>query len=170
MIFELAYELLPYAAALYVVDSAVRVRGGETLLASSWGGRFRGAGPGWHLPGLLPTAEVFVVGSPTAGPTGAAVAAATPGGATPIGATPIGATPGRATPNRATPTEVVPRSSAPGLDVASALAAIRQVRDAQTAVARPLAALGAVLLAIVFGALPLIVYLRPRIPVPWRRP
>ena len=114
MIFELVYELLPYAAALYVVDSAVRVRAGETLIASAWGGRFRRAGPGWRLAGLWPTAEVFVVGGPAA-----------------------------------------------TTDAASSLPAIRLVRAGQSAATRPLAALGAVLLAIVFGVLPVIVYLGP---------
>jgi hypothetical protein len=142
VIFDLAYELLPYAAALYVLDSAVRVRAGETLIVSIWGGRFREAGPGWHLSGLLPTAEVFVVGGPAAG-------------ATPTAAAPLAATPPKAA-----------DSSAADSGPASVLAAIRRIRDAQSPAARPLAALGAVLLAIVFGALPVIVYLRPPDPGP----
>ena len=75
MIFELAHELLPYAAVLYVADSVVRVRPGERLIASAWGRRFRWRGPGWHLAGLLPSAEVFVVAAPPAAGSSSAVPA-----------------------------------------------------------------------------------------------
>jgi len=64
VIAELAHELLPYAAILYSVDALVRVRQGERALLAPWGSRFRWAGPGWHLGGLLPTSEVFVVDGP----------------------------------------------------------------------------------------------------------
>jgi hypothetical protein len=65
MIAELAYELLPYAVLLYAADGLVRVREGEAALCAAWRARFRWRGPGWHLAGLLPTAEVFVVGRPS---------------------------------------------------------------------------------------------------------
>jgi hypothetical protein len=61
VIAELAHELLPYAAVLYGLDAMVRVRQGERALLAPWGRRFRWTGPGWHLGGLLPVSEVFVV-------------------------------------------------------------------------------------------------------------
>ncbi len=78
MIVELAHELLPYAAVLYGVDAVVRVRQGERALLARWGNRFRWTGPGWHLGGLLPTSEVFVVHdrpTPASGPVVSAAAA-----------------------------------------------------------------------------------------------
>lgn len=66
MIAELAHELLPYAAALYVFDSFVRVRQGDSAFLALPAQRLRRRGPGWHLGGLLPTSEVFMVGGDSA--------------------------------------------------------------------------------------------------------
>ena len=78
MIAELAHELLPYAAVLYGLDAMVRVRQGERAFLAPWGRRFRGTGPGWHLGGLLPVSEVFVVDvapPPVSGPEASPAAA-----------------------------------------------------------------------------------------------
>ena len=57
---DLLAEVLPFLVALYLVDSALLVRGGQLLFASGWQGRFAARGPGLRWPGLLPTAEAFV--------------------------------------------------------------------------------------------------------------
>ncbi len=57
---DLLAEFLPFLVALYLVDSALLVRGGQLLFASGWQGRFGARGPGLRWPGLLPTAEAFV--------------------------------------------------------------------------------------------------------------
>ena len=57
---DLLAEVLPFLVALYLVDSALLVRGGQLLFASGWQGRFGARGPGLRWPGLLPTAEAFV--------------------------------------------------------------------------------------------------------------
>jgi hypothetical protein len=76
LIVELAQELLPYAVVLYGVDALVRVRQGERALLAPWGNRFRWTGPGWHVGGLLPTSEVFLVDGPSARASGAEASAA----------------------------------------------------------------------------------------------
>jgi hypothetical protein len=60
VIAELAHELLPYAAGLYVFDSLVRVRQGDFAFLAAPGQRPRRRGPGWYPGGLLPTSEVFL--------------------------------------------------------------------------------------------------------------
>jgi hypothetical protein len=57
---DLLGEVLPFLVALYLVDSALLVRGGQLLCASGWQGRFAALGPGLRWPGLLPTAEALL--------------------------------------------------------------------------------------------------------------
>ena len=145
MIFELAHELLPYAAALYVADSVVRARAGERLIASAWGRRFRWRGPGWHLAGLLPTAEVFVVAAP------AGSAPAAPSGAAPAAAAAAAA--GRA-------------ATGPPMPITAEVEAIRGRRAVQAREASALSLAGAVVFVAGFVALPLAVYRRDPTPAP----
>lgn len=139
MILELAHELLPYAAILYVIDSFVRVRQGECAFVAPWRARFRRRGPGWHLAGLLPTSEVFVVDAPAAGAPGPSLQATLRQPALPA------------------PAALDPAK----LDIA----AIRTRRALQARYWPVLSIAGALLFAVVFGALPAAVYRYRDIPV-----
>jgi hypothetical protein len=159
VIFELAHELLPYAAVLYVADSVVRARPGERLIASAWGRRFRWRGPGWHLVGLLPTAEVFVVAAPAV-PAPRGSAAASPSGATapsgaasPFGRAAVPLAPGRA-------------PTVPPSPITAEVEAIRARRAVQAREASALSIAGAVVFIAGFVALPLAVYRRDPTPGP----
>jgi hypothetical protein len=148
MIFELAHELLPYAAVLYVADSVVRARPGERLIASAWGRRFRWRGPGWHLVGLLPTAEVFLVSAPEASDS-----AAPSGGAPAAAAAAPAAAAGRA-------------ATGPPSPITAEVEATRARRAVQAREALALSLAGAVVFVAGFVALPLAVYRRDPTPGP----
>jgi hypothetical protein len=57
---DLLAEILPVLVALYVIDSALLVREGQSLFVSDWRGRFSRRGPGLRWPGLLPPVEAYL--------------------------------------------------------------------------------------------------------------
>jgi hypothetical protein len=60
--YQLALELFPYLVFLYLIDSLVYVRPGQSIVVSSPGRASRVYGPGLHLVGLSPLSEVIVTG------------------------------------------------------------------------------------------------------------
>jgi hypothetical protein len=62
--FDLVFEIFPFLVVFFVVDGLCFVREHQVLFASPVGGFFLRRGPGLHLLGLVPTAELVVLGGP----------------------------------------------------------------------------------------------------------
>ncbi len=62
--FDLAFEVFPYLAFFFLLDGLSWVRGHQVLFARPWNSRVIRRGPGLHFFGLLPTAELVVLGGP----------------------------------------------------------------------------------------------------------
>ena len=64
--FDLAFEVFPYLAFFFLLDGLSWVRAHQVLFARPWRSRVIRRGPGIHFLGLLPTAELVVLGGPPA--------------------------------------------------------------------------------------------------------